>query len=170
MAKLHLSTTQDLRIANIYIHPRTETIAIDDDKTDSLFRQILRQDNTIIMGDVNAHSNLWYSPTTDHRRDLIASIINDSNHIIFNADTPTRRPFSRQNTPHQQPTSPDITAIPMRLIPHTTWTTKTQLSFDHLPILTTINTHLKANSDASKPLLIIKKRDGMISQHTLRNG
>ena len=120
ITKLHLSTAQDLYIANTYIHPRTETIAIDDDKTENIFRQILRHDNTIIVGDVNAHSARWFSPMTDHRGDFIADIINDSNHLIINADTPTRRPFSRQDTPHQQPTSPDITAIPMRLFPHTT--------------------------------------------------
>ena len=144
-------------IANTYLHPRTEGIAIDDDKTENIFRQILRQDNTIIVGDVNAHSTLWFSPTTDHRGDLIANIINDSDHIIINADTPTRRPFSRQDTPHQQPTSPDITAIPMRLLPHTTWTTKTQLSSDHLPILTTINTHLKIKLRLTRTFINYKK-------------
>ena len=157
MTRLHLSTTQDLYIANAYIHPRTEEIAADDDKTENLFRQMLRQDNTVITGDVNAHSNMWFSPTTDHRGDYIANIINDSDHIIINANTPTRLPFSRQDAPHQRPTSPDITAIPMRLLPHTTWTTFTQLSSDHLPILTTIDTHLKTKLRHIKTFINFKK-------------
>ena len=38
LTKLHISPTRDLYIANTYIHPQTEEIAVDDDKTEILFR------------------------------------------------------------------------------------------------------------------------------------
>ena len=73
LTKLHISPTKYLFIANTYIHPRTEEIAVDDDKTENLFRQILRHDNTIITGDVNAHLK----------------------HVVFPDDRPQRRPNSK---------------------------------------------------------------------------
>ena len=38
---------------------------------------------SILTGDVNAHSTLWYSHTDDHRGQLISDIISNSEHIIL---------------------------------------------------------------------------------------
>ena len=85
--------------------------------------------------DVNAHSTVCHSYTDDHRGQLIADVLNNSDHITLNTDTPTRVP----NTTLQQPPSLDITTVSNTLYNRTSWTTKHALSSDHLPIITTIH-------------------------------
>ena len=97
--------------------------------------------DSILTGDVNAHSALWYSHTNDHRRQLISDIISNSEHFILNTDTPTRMP----HTTLQQTISPDITTMSTTLYSHTTWHTIHALNSVHLPIITTINTRTKYN-------------------------
>ena len=53
---------------------------------------------SVLTGDVNAHSTLWHSYTDDHRGQLIADVISNSDHITLNTNTPTRVP----NTTIQQ--------------------------------------------------------------------
>jgi hypothetical protein len=136
VTKLHLSQKKEMNIANIYIHPRTSTTASEDTDITNCFQHLTTIPNTIITADANAHSSLWHSHTTDHRGSLIEDIIQNSNHICLNTDTPTRLPLAS----NQKNTSPDITTISNNLLAHTTWTTKTALSSDHLPIIITINT------------------------------
>ena len=92
-------------------------------------------DARYLTGDVNAHSTLWHSYTDDHRGQLIADVISNSDHITLNTNTPTRVP----NTTLQQTSSPDITTVSNTLYNRTSWTTQHALSSDHLPIITTIN-------------------------------
>ena len=82
---------------------------------------------------------MWYSTNSDHRGNLIAEIIRNSDHTSINTDTHTRTPFAHNQTT----TSPDITIIPNSLILKSTWNTKCALSSDHLPIITTINTRTR---------------------------
>ena len=89
--------------------------------------------HSVLTGDANAHSTLWHSYTDDHRGQLIADVISNSDHITLN--TPTRVP----NTTLQQTSSPDITTVSNTLYNRTAWTTQHALSSDHLPIITTIN-------------------------------
>ena len=84
---------------------------------------------------MNAHSTLWHSYTDDHRGQLIADVISNSDHITLNINTPIRVP----NTTLQQTSSPDITTVSNTLYNRTSWTTQHALSSDHLPIITTIN-------------------------------
>ena len=76
---------------------------------------------------------LWHSYTDDHRGQLIADVISNSDHITLN--TPTRVP----STTLQQTSSPDIRTVSNTLYNRTSWTTQHALSSDHLPIITTIN-------------------------------
>ena len=46
--------------------------------------------HSVLTGDVNVHSTLWHSYTDDHRGQLIADVISNSDHITLN--TPTRAP------------------------------------------------------------------------------
>ena len=55
----------------------------------------------MITGDINAHSTLWHSYTDGHSGKIIADIINNSDNITLNTDTPTREP----NTTLQQTSS-----------------------------------------------------------------
>ena len=102
---------------------------------------------------MNAHTTLWYSYIDDHRGTLISNIINSSNHIALNTNTPTRVP----NTMHQQAISPNITSISTSLY-NTTWHTKHTLSSDHLLIFTTLNTHTKYTLQQQKHSYINSKK------------
>ena len=87
MVKVHINNTKHITIANIYIPPRDTTST--------------NIPHSVLTGDVNAHSTLWHSYTDDHRGQLIADVISNSDHITLNTNNPTRVP----NTTLQQ-TSP----------------------------------------------------------------
>ena len=126
-------------IANIYIPPRNTTSpdhATCDADISSCIQYITNLPNWIISGDINAHSPIWHSHTTDHRGDLIADLLGNSDHITLNTNTHTRLPFAA----NQRPTSPDMTSITTNLYNRTHCETLNALNSDHLPILTTINT------------------------------
>ena len=80
-------------------------------------------------------STIWHSYTDDHRGQLIADVISNSDHILLNIDTPTRVP----NTTLQHTSLSDITTVSNTLYNRTSWTTQHALSSDNLPIITTIN-------------------------------
>ena len=44
--------------------------------------------HSVLTGDVNAHSTLWHSYTDDHRGQLIADVISNSDHITLNTTQP----------------------------------------------------------------------------------
>ena len=137
--QLHITHTKIYTIANIYIPPRNTTSpdhATCDADITSCIQYITNLPNSIISGDINAHSPIWHSHTTDHRGDLIADLLGNSDHITLNTNIHTRLPFAA----NQRPTSPDITSITTNLYNRTHWETLNALNSDHLPILTTINT------------------------------
>ena len=125
-------------ISNIYIPPKKHINAVEDTQITNFFTNLFQHKNVILAGDINAHSSNWYSPYTDNRGDTIQNIIHNSHSIIINTDNNTRFPIQTTDTQYQQPTSPDITAIPTHLLCNTTWETLKTLSSDHLPILTSI--------------------------------
>ena len=89
----------------------------------------------VLTGDVNAHSTLWHSYTDDHREQLIADVISNSDHITLIINRTIRMP----NTTLQQASSPDITTVSNTLHNRSSWTTQYALSSDHLPIINTVN-------------------------------
>ena len=85
---------------------------------------------------MNAHSTLCHPYRDNHRGQLIADVISNSDHITLNTtNTPTRVP----NSTLQQTSSPDITTVSNTLYNRTSWTTQHALSSDHLPTITSIN-------------------------------
>ena len=100
---------------------------------------ILNTNNTILTGDFNAHHTLWHSPTTDNRGTLIADLINSSNRIVLNTNTPTRIPTNR----NQQATSPDISTASNTIYNNITWSTLNALNSDHNLIKISYNTKTK---------------------------
>ena len=125
-------------IANIYIPPRDTTSThykTADRDLQHCIQYITNIPHSVLTGDVNAHSTLWHSYTDDHRGQLIADVISNSDHITLNTNTPTRVP----NTTLQLTSSPAITTVSNTLYNWTLWTTQHALSSDHLPIITTIN-------------------------------
>ena len=138
MVKVHINNTKHITIANIYIPPRDTTSThykTADTDIQHYIEYITNIPNSVLTCDVNAHSTLWHSYTDDHRGQLIADVISNSDHITLNTNTPTRVP----NTTLQQTSSPDITTVSNTLYNRTSWTTQHALSSDHLPIITTIN-------------------------------
>ena len=89
--KIYLSKTKDLTITNIYIPQRNAStnLQTEDANITTLFGRLTNIPDSLIVGDVNAHSQLWHSPTPDHRGDVIASILQGSTHVILNQDTHT---------------------------------------------------------------------------------
>ena len=137
--KIHLSNHKQLKLSNTYIAPRDTRNpnhpTLDDDITNCI-NHLIATEQTILTGDFNAHHHQWHSPTNDHRGQLIADLIDNSNHITLNQDTPTRIP----NTINQQPTSPDLTTSSNDISRFITWTTLRKMSSDHLPIKIVFNT------------------------------
>ena len=107
----------------MYIPPKhsTQLSQTEDSIISTTFTTIANLPNTIITADVNAHSPLWYSPTEDHREQLIEDILLNSNHITLNTNTTTRLPPNQT----QQPTSPDMTTALADLHDCTSWQTST---------------------------------------------
>ena len=138
MVKVHINNTKHITIANIYIPPRDTTSThykTADTDIQHCIQYITNLLYSVLTGDVNAHSTLWHSYTDDHRGQQIADVISNSDHITLNTNTPTRVP----NTTQQQTSSPDIATVSNTLYNRTSWTTQHALSWDHLPIITTIN-------------------------------
>ena len=106
----------------------------------------------------------------DHKGQLITSLILNSNHIIFNQNTPTRLPFN----PNQQHTSPDITTTDTTISTNLTWQTLIALNFDHLPILVTFKNKYKISTTKPFRTLTNYKKANRPQftkyiEHTLKN-
>ena len=138
MVDVHINNTIHITIANVYIHPRDSTSThykTLDTGRQHCIQYITNIPQSVLNGDMNAQSTLRHLYTDDHRRQLIADVISNLDHITQNPNTPTRVP----NTTLQQTSSPDITTVFNTVYNRTSWTTQHALSSDHLPIITTIN-------------------------------
>ena len=116
---IKINKTKDITVAYTYLPLRDTTSphynTVDTDIAYCI-RHVINIPDSILTGDVNAHSTLWYSHTDDHRGQLISDKISSSEHIILNTGTPTRVP----HTTLPQATSPDITTYNLHNIiqPH----------------------------------------------------
>ena len=81
LLKIHTKHFKDITIVNIYIAPRNTatphhgTIDTTDTDITNCIQYITNLPNSIITGDVNAHSTLWHSYTDDHRGELISETL-----------------------------------------------------------------------------------------------
>ena len=138
MVKVHIDNTKHITIANIYIPSRDSTSThykTADTDIQHCILLITIIPHSVLIGDVNVHSNLWHSYTEDQRGQQIADVISNSDHMTLNTNTPPRVP----NTTPQKIFSTNITTVSNTLYNQISWTTKHALSSDHLPIITTIN-------------------------------
>ena len=106
MVKVHINNTKHITIANIYIPSQDTTLThykTADTDIPHCIQYITNIPHSVLTGDVNAHSTLWHSYTDDHRGQLIADVISNSDHITLN--NPTRVPNSTLQKHHHQ-TSP----------------------------------------------------------------
>ena len=138
MVKVYINNTEHITIAHIYIPLRDSTSTYHktaDTDIQHCIQYITNIAHSVLTVDVNAHSTLSHSYTDDHRGQLIADVLSNSDHITLHTYTPTRVP----NTILQQTSSPDITTVSNTLYNRTSWTTQHALSSDRLPIIATIN-------------------------------
>ena len=114
MVKVHINNTKHITIANIYIPPRDSTSThykTADTGIHHYIQHITNITDSVLTGDVNAHSTVWHSYTDDNRAQLIADVISNSDHVTLNTNPPTIVP----NTTPQQTSSPDITTSALRM-------------------------------------------------------
>ena len=130
------------RVINYYIPPTSSCPEGYSASTEPL----LKTDNTLVLGDANAHDPLWHSPLVDTRGNKLAGEIEFSDYGVLNENTPTRIPSNNQ------PTSPDVSLASMSLLTSAEWSTETSLSSDHLPITIKL-----AMSSATTPVRSVKK-------------
>ena len=82
MVKVHINNTRHITIANMHIPPRDSTAThYKPADTDNTAYSTSRTYHSVLTGDVNADSTLWHSYTDDHRGQLIADVISNSDHI-----------------------------------------------------------------------------------------
>ena len=90
------------------------------------------EDDTILIGDFNAHTNAWFSPTgedqTNSRGNTIIELINTCNIALLNEDSPNRVPYRRPAS------TPDLTIVSPHLTVGATWQPLTTFSSDHLQV------------------------------------
>ncbi|XP_037811763.1 uncharacterized protein LOC119603706 [Lucilia sericata] len=83
----------------------------------------------LVLGDFNAHNQLWHSSLgEDQRGALLAEQIDESTFCTLNDDAPTRIMGTCAS-------SPDITIASASLINYATWRAVVSLGSDHLPII-----------------------------------
>ncbi|KAM7363422.1 uncharacterized protein ACRADG_000333 [Cochliomyia hominivorax] len=86
----------------------------------------------LVLGDFNAHHQLWHSRLGDDQRGtLLAEQIDESTFCTLNDDAPTRIMGTCAS-------SPDIKLASASLINCTTWQTVVSLGSDHLPIIVSL--------------------------------
>ena len=131
--KVHINKAKHITIANIYI-PLRDSTSTQYKRADAdiqhCIQYITNIPHSVLTGDVNPHSTLWHSYTDDHRGQVIADAISNSDHITLNTNTQTRV----SNTTLQQTSSPDITTVSNTLYNRTSGTTPllvVSLHFSH---------------------------------------
>ncbi len=129
----------NLFIRNIYIPPQSSCQQNYNPPFNNLFDNL--GPSSLILGDFNAHHELWHTEATaDIRGRLLVDSISSLDFGVINEDQPTR-------VHSNSSTSPDISIASSNLIPTTNWYTETKMSSDHLPIIITISAELsKANT------------------------
>ena len=124
-----------LMIRNVYIPPTSSCSQDYTPPINNIFSGL--NETSLILGDFNAHHELWYSEDSpDTRgRDIVDTFTN-TNFGVINEDQPTR--ISNNSS-----TAPDISFASANLIPCTTWKAEHKMKSDHLPIIISLSADIK---------------------------
>ncbi|MCP3662500.1 MAG: hypothetical protein GY696_08405, partial [Gammaproteobacteria bacterium] len=151
---------KNLYYRNIYIPPQSSCAPQYIPPLDHLFDGL--GESFMILGDVNAHSQLWHSDATnDSRGNALADAISGCPCGIINEDMPTR-------VTNFASTAPDITIVSSNLIPTTTWKVVNKMSSDHLPITINLKAELKNPIASTSLSLISQKLTGQLFKNMLK--
>ena len=113
----------------------------------------LQHKDSIVVGDFNAHDELWFSQMQDTRGAMFAEEIGNSNLGCLNEDSHTRLPSNGE------PSSPDVSLASLSLLPYTSWKVETTLNSDHLPIIIAIKTEIQPQRSENITYINFKKAD-----------
>ena len=137
-----INNQDQLYIRNIYIPPQSSCSQGYSPPLNNLYDNL--GESSIVIGDANAHHELWLSgATNDPRGNLLVETISGLNYGIINEDLPTR-------VTNLASTAPDISLATSNLIPTITWKTEITLSSDHLPILISLTADYDFRKNNSK--------------------
>lgn len=142
-------------IGNIYCPPASSCSA----GHELSLSHLLALDNTILVGDINAHHHLWHSAVArDARGNLLAQEIEDSSFAVLNEDLPTRV-TSRTigGIARAMISSPDITLATENLIMDADWKTEAALGSDHLAILVSLQREEETTTSPARTFINFRK-------------
>ena len=140
-----------LKIRNVYIPPTSSCTSDYRPPINHLFSDL--PDTSLVLGDLNAHHELWYSEdSSDLRGRDIADNISGTNFGIINEDLPTRIVSNSS-------TAPDISFASSNLIPCTTWRAENKMKSDHLPIIISLTADIKKTRTKKHTYINFEKAD-----------
>ena len=120
IVKVNFNNTE-LVIANVYVPPQSSCAANFAASIDALL-----VDDTIIVGDINAHNDLWSAGAGDPRGEAIADEVEDKNYVVINNPDVFTRPSSSS--------SPDVVFAPPAVALSLAWNVASTLNSDHFPM------------------------------------
>jgi hypothetical protein len=123
-----------LDIFNIYVPPASANAGYAPDFI-NLFNQ--SNNDTLLLGDFNAHHPEWCASLSDARGDSLTAAADSCDLCVLNTNLPTCLPCAG----NQALSSPDVSLISSHLVPSVTWSTHTTLNSDHLPITVIFRTN-----------------------------
>ena len=140
-----------LYIRNVYIPPQSSCTQGYIPAVDHLLDNL--GDNYYVLGDLNAHNELWLTNSTaNHRGNALVDFIAGHNCGIINADLPTRVTDTAS-------TSPDVSLASSNLLATTNWTVERKMNSDHLPILISITAEFKKSNTRPFTYINFSKAD-----------
>ena len=140
------SKVNPLKIINVYIPPTPEI-----DKKD--YVHLFTGNNTVIVGDLNAHHPLWHHTEINKRGKIVEELMEDNNFVILNTGQPThQKHLGGMNTL-------DLSIVSQNLSTKCSWHVHNDtIGSDHLPTFTCIN-HPLCLEDETEPKWNHKKAD-----------
>jgi ribonuclease HI len=147
------SNTNDTEVLSLCIHLPDKVLTIVNSyhpRQDSAFdidaiQMHIKDNNTILLGDLNAKHHIWGSSCTNQRGTQLSNFVDDHNMIILNDGSPTHISYS-YNTSEVL----DITAITPDLHEHAEWSVLPDIGSDHKPILISVSRQSQAKSKRPK--------------------
>ena len=116
-------------------------------------KHLLTLTDTLIVVDMNGHSQLWHSNLDEDRRgQLFSSEVDESNFMVLNEKKPTRVTKTTQS-------SPDISLAHWNLAMNIDWAVETALGSDHRPITLRLTCHITTTVTPYRKLINFKKAD-----------
>ncbi len=152
-----LGQSQDLDIYNIYVSPSEHNNL-------SILTEINNntKNNTIILGDLNAHDELW-DPScsrSDSKGKSIINFLDQTDYALLNNGGETFDSSHLNSNSLSTGTTPDITMASPQIAAHTTWhPLDTTMGSDHYPILIKVFTPHRKTTQQSVPKWKFHKAD-----------